>query len=321
MKHISTRYPRVLVVDDDIFVREMIGEILEDSGFKVTQAEHGREALEIFTASTHDHIDLIVSDINMPEMNGLELVDSIRATDKDTPIIILTVNSEIDTAVKAIRKGADDYILKGSAIGDTLPLSVAKVLEFYDLKIQNRELILDLSRKNSELERLAFLDGLTGISNRRYYDATLDSEWQSALKKHQYISMIMTDIDKFKELNDTLGHQYGDLCIQGVAKTLSSVLRSADAVLARYGGDEFIAVLPNTDPDTAGRIAEKMRSRVEQLVVIDPESGSSKPITMSFGVYGLIPEVSSDPEELFEGADKALYTAKESGRNRVEIRQ
>ncbi len=307
----------LLVVDDDLFVREMISEILIDQEYAVLQAENGVNALAVL--EKNDQIDIIITDIHMPELDGLGLVDKIRETNKDMPIIILTVNSEIETAVEAIRKGADDYILKGSAIGDTLPLSVVKVQEIYDLKMQNQELMQDLSMKNAELEKLAFLDGLTGIFNRRYYDLTLTTEWSSAIRKKYPVSMIMTDVDHFKQLNDVLGHQYGDLCLQRIAKTLYPFLVQSNAVLSRYGGDEFIAILPGKTAEETVGIAEKMRGLIEQETIIDPETGQNKSFTMSFGVAGLIPDANSDPEILFEKADKALYEAKEQGRNRVVV--
>ncbi len=195
-----------------------------------------------------------------------------------------------------------------------------KVLELYDLKAENRRLFEDLSRKNAELERLAFIDGLTGVANRRYYDLTLNSLWHTARRNHQPISMIMTDIDRFKELNDTLGHQYGDLCIRSAARTLDSLLKKTDTIFARFGGDEFAAILPQTASDEAAAIAEQMRVRIEELRVTDPETGRSMDFTMSFGIFGLTPEFGSQPEMLLEGADAALYDAKHSGRNTVIVR-
>mgnify|MGYP000274162351 CR=1 FL=1 len=319
MEQLTGRTTQILVVDDDIFVREMISDILESLGFTIYQAEHGKEALSYL--EQNNMINLIVSDLNMPEMNGLELVDAVRQFNGDIPIIILTVNSEIETAIQAIQKGADDYILKGSAIAETLPLSVAKVLEIFDLKMQNRELIQDLSRKNAELEQLAFLDGLTGIPNRRFYDLTLTSMWHTAKRNGTSISMIMTDIDRFKQLNDTLGHHYGDLCIQAVAKTFNRTLTTKNAVIARFGGDEFVAVLPETTAEEAAAVAEQMRENIMKLRIKDPETGAIKEFTMSFGVFGVIPANDSIAESLFESADKALYTSKESGRNRVSIQE
>lgn len=312
----SKKSKNILVVDDDLFVREIISDIISSMGHTAVQAENGREAARMIGEAGYD---LIVTDINMPEMNGLELVEKIRSFDADLPIIILTVDSEIDTAVKAIRQGADDYILKGSEIGDTLSLSIVKVLEIFDLKMENRSLIKDLSRKNLELERLAFLDALTGIANRRYYDMTLTSLWFDAMRHKQPLAMIVTDIDRFKTINDTLGHQYGDICIQKTAKTLNATLDHEDAIIARYGGDEFIVVLPDCTAQEAGSIAERMRTAIELLKVNDPESHKGLPFTMSFGTCSMVPQNGMEQEVLMEQADKALYAAKQQGRNRVVI--
>jgi diguanylate cyclase (GGDEF)-like protein len=307
----------ILVVDDDSFVREMIEEVITSLGYGVVQAENGRAAMNMLFV--RDQIDLVITDINMPELDGLGLVDEIRAVDTDTPIIILTVNSEMETAVEAIRKGADDYILKGSSIGETLPLSIAKVFEIAELREENRLLLKDLTGKNAELEKLAFLDGLTGLFNRRYYDLSLPEKWVKASENNEYISMIMTDIDHFKQLNDSLGHQYGDMCLQQVAKVMSRIVMDYQGIAARFGGDEFVAILPGYTPEKSVEIAEQIRLKIMKTEVIDPESGQSKMITMSFGVFGIQPEAGKNYEQLFDGADKALYEAKEQGRNRVYL--
>ncbi len=307
----------ILVVDDDSFVREMIEDVITSLGYGVVQAENGREAMK--KLFVQDEIDLVITDINMPELDGLGLVDEIRAVDTDTPIIILTVNSEIETAVEAIRKGADDYILKGSSIGETLPLSIAKVFEIAELREENRLLLKDLTGKNAELEKLAFLDGLTGLFNRRYYDLTLPEKWAKASEANEYISMIMTDIDHFKQLNDSLGHQYGDMCLQQVAKVMSRIVMDCQGIAARFGGDEFVAIFPGISPEKCTGIAERIRQKIMNAEVVDPDTGHSKMITMSFGVCGIQPRKGINYEQLFDGADKALYEAKEQGRNRVHL--
>ena len=307
----------ILVVDDDIFVREMIEDVLTSLGYDVVQAENGREALhKLFE---QNQIDLVITDIHMPELDGLGLVDEIRAVDTDTPIIILTVNSEMKTAIEAIRKGADDYILKGSSISETLPLSIAKVFEIAELREDNRLLLKDLTSKNAELEKLTFLDGLTGLFNRRYYDLTLSEKCAKAAENNEYISMIMTDIDHFKLLNDSLGHLYGDMCLQQVAKLINRIVMDCQGIVARFGGDEFVVVLPEYTPEKSAVIAEQIRQKIMGAVVVDPESGQSKMFTMSFGVFGIQPGKGVSCDQLLEGADKALYEAKRQGRNRVHL--
>ncbi len=304
----------VLIADDDLFVREMIGEILQEIGYNPTYANNGKEALVLFRKSESN---LVITDMHMPEMDGMTLVDEIRKINTDIPIIVLTANSELSTTVEAIRKGADDYIIKGNAISETLPIAVAKVMELYELKMENRELILDLSKKNSELERLAFLDALTGISNRRHFDMVLQSEWDKAIKNRQHISMIMTDIDHFKNLNDSLGHKFGDLCLQRAARALNKALGRTSDFLARFGGDEFAVILPATSTPYAIKVGERMREQVISDYIKDPETQEVRNITMSFGVYGLVPDKSTEAKVLIEGADKALYKAKHFGRDQV----
>ncbi|MGM0432484.1 MAG: diguanylate cyclase, partial [Spirochaetota bacterium] len=246
----------VMIVDDDPFVRAMIADIITQGGFTVLEAEDAANGLSILKQQSPN---VVITDLNMPGLNGLEFIERIREKDSEIPIIVLTVNSEVETAIEAVQRGADDYIFKGAAVSETLPIALAKVLELYELKQQNRELILDLSKKNAELEHLAFLDGLTGVYNRRFYETTLESEWESAKKNQQRLALIMTDIDSFKQLNDTLGHQYGDLCIQKTAKALSRLVRHTDGILARFGGDEFIIFLRNTEAHQVQQTAEAMR--------------------------------------------------------------
>ena len=305
----------ILLVDDDPFVREMIGEILSDLDYISLYAEHGEEALQLINTT---NVDAIITDMHMPVMDGMTLIQQIRVIHEDIPIIILTADSEISTAIEAIRNGADDYLIKGSSISETLPIALAKVMQFYELKLENKELILDLSKKNAELERLAFLDGLTGVSNRRHFDIILRSEWEMAIKNRKMITLVMTDIDTFKAINDSLGHAYGDLCIQVVARTLNRALPQSGDFLSRYGGDEFAIILPETSPSQAHTIAEKIRLMISNLQITNPETNTTHSITMSFGVYGLVPDKDEDFSSLLEGADKALYKAKHLGRNQVQ---
>lgn len=307
---------QIVLADDDPFVREMIGEILEDLGYTTKFAEEGQQALDILK---EEPVDAIITDMHMPVMDGMTLIEQVRIIDKDIPLIILTVDSEISTAVEAIKKGADDYLIKGSTIGDTLPIALAKVMQLYALKMENKDLIHTLSKKNAELERLAFLDALTSIANRRHFDIILRSEWEKAVKKQGPISLIMTDIDKFKIINDTLGHKFGDICLHHAARAMNRALRRSSDFLARYGGDEFAVILPDTTMTQAKEIAERIRLVVREEEVKDPQTSISRSLTMSFGVFGLVPDTNEDTSVLLQGADKALYKAKHLGRDQVQV--
>ncbi|GBC60117.1 diguanylate cyclase response regulator [Desulfonema ishimotonii] len=306
---------KILVIDDDPFVRAMLGEILESSGYAVATASDGTAGLRRY--SDDPEIGMIISDMNMPEMNGLAFVKALRQKDTGMPVIILTVNTEIELALETIRSGANDYLLKDENIEDTILISVQKVLTMYRLEQQNIRLIEDLARKNKELERLSFSDGLTGIPNRRYFDEGGKQEWGRALREQIPLSLIMIDIDDFKSYNDACGHQMGDRCLQQVAHTLQRSLRRFGDFIARYGGEEFAAVLPNTPLNGALAIAETMRSDVMALNLSHPTSAISDRITISIGVSSAVPARNSDLSGLIQQADQALYQAKQTGRNQV----
>ncbi len=308
---------RILVLDDDPFVRSMLEAILESGGYTVSSAKSGKEALKLFSEQ-YDTV-LIISDMNMSEMNGLEFIREIRKINADIPIIVLTVNKEITIALEAIRCGASDYFLKDEAVEDTLLISVNNAVEKYRLKQQNRQLMDELILKNKELERLSFLDGLTGVANRRYFDKTINEEWGRAGRSKTSLSLIMIDIDCFKRFNDTYGHQRGDDCLKIVANTINSKLKRAGDSLFRYGGEEFAAILPNSTIEGAILVAEEMRSGVENLNILHISSIVTDHISISLGVGSMIPDRKSTPAFLIFRVDQALYAAKQNGRNQVRI--
>lgn len=308
---------QILVVDDDAFVKDMIKHILECFNQEVQTAENGLDAL---TKLSSDHsFDLIISDMDMPKMNGLELIHHVRKNGDDIPIIILTGNKEIRIAIEAMKNGADDYLLKDENIDETLLISIKNVMEKHQLKLENKKLIEDLARKNKELERLSYLDGLTNIGNRRYFDQVIYQEWRRSLRNESDISVIMIDIDYFKLYNDTYGHQEGDICLQKVAGALSSTLKRSGDFIARYGGEEFSAILPDTDIPGACTIAESMITNVANLQIPHSSSACSNIVTISIGIGWMIPTEDSNLNELISKADQALYQAKKGGRNQYQV--
>lgn len=176
----------------------------------------------------------------------------------------------------------------------------------------------DLARR---LQLLSSLDGLTGIANRRHFDEALDREWRRALRNGTTISMILVDIDFFKNYNDTYGHQAGDECLKEVARLLKGYSRRPGDFVARYGGEEFAVVLSETGPDTAGRIAEEIRMGVETLGIPHGSSPAKEVVTVSAGVAAAMPAKRGSPDALIHDADGALYQAKHRGRNRVVVNE
>lgn len=306
---------KILLVDDEPFIRDIIREMLAVDGHCAETAANGAEALTI--AESSPDIDLIISDMEMPEVNGMELIQQLRRRDSLIPIIILTGNDEIKVAVEAMKAGANDYLLKDENLQDAIPIAIDRVIEKHRLEEKNRRLMADLARKNRELERLSLLDGLTDIPNRRYFDRVLAQEWQRSMEAGLPLSVIMADIDFFKPFNDVYGHPEGDACLRKVAEALHRTLKDSDDFVARYGGEEFAAVLPNTIAADAVAVADAMRANVRALNIPHCESKVEDRVTLSMGVGCAVPQPDSDPSYVISLADEALYRAKRNGRNQT----
>ena len=177
--------------------------------------------------------------------------------------------------------------------------------------------ITERKKAQEQLKLIAFMDGLTGIANRRHFDDTLDLEWRRAMRSAKPISLIIADVDCFKNFNDTYGHLAGDSCLQKIARTIRDSLRRAGNFAARYGGEEFAVILPDTDAEEAYLFAESLREKIENLNIEHTNSTASKNVTASMGVSSTVPKKDSPHDKLISLADKALYKAKQEGRNRV----
>jgi diguanylate cyclase (GGDEF)-like protein len=177
-----------------------------------------------------------------------------------------------------------------------------------------------LREANAKLYRLATVDGLTDVPNRRFFDDGLYQAWRRGLRTGETLSLILCDIDHFKRYNDCYGHQKGDEVLQRVAKSIEAAARRTTDLVARYGGEEFVALLPDTDETGALTIARQIQQEVKALVIPFPNSGVAETLTLSLGVATMVPQPDSDPEALIAVADAALYAAKEAGRNRIMTR-
>jgi diguanylate cyclase (GGDEF)-like protein len=177
--------------------------------------------------------------------------------------------------------------------------------------------ITERKKAEDQLKLIASMDGLTGIANRRHFDTTLDLEWRRAMRNATPLSLIMIDIDFFKNYNDLHGHLAGDSCLQKIAHTIRDSLRRAGNFASRYGGEEFIAILPDTNAEEAFLFAESLREKIENLDIEHKDSNVGSNVTISLGIYSLIPDKNRTRDELIGLADKALYKAKQGGRNRV----
>jgi diguanylate cyclase (GGDEF)-like protein len=170
---------------------------------------------------------------------------------------------------------------------------------------------------NQELQNLAYMDGMTHIANRRRFDEQLDQEWRRMKREHQPLSLILCDVDYFKQYNDTYGHQLGDECLCHIARAIVAAARRSADLVARYGGEEFVMLLPNTPLAGAKQVANSIQSNIKKLQLHHRNSDVSKYVTASYGVACMMPDDHNEPRQLLLRVDKALYYAKRSGRNRI----
>ncbi len=286
----------VLYVEDEEDTREQFKQFLARLAGRLITAENGAEGL----AACHEHHpDIIITDIQMPVMDGLEMVQELRILDASIPIIVLTAFEQIDYLKRSINLGVNKYLSKpvnGFELRDTL-LDCAHIL-----------------REKMLVEAAARIDLLTGLANRREIMARFHAEKARLERNSTLLSIIIADIDHFKRVNDSFGHLAGDQVLKDVATTLASNIRAVD-ICGRWGGEEFILLLPETSLDDAVLVAEKLRVAVSSITSIWKNSAIRT--TISLGVGMLLPGM--DIEESTDLVDKALYRAKKGGRNRVEV--
>jgi diguanylate cyclase (GGDEF)-like protein len=309
----------LLVVDDEETLRSVVSQVLTADGFEVAEAASGEEAMEAFRAQSHD---LVITDIRMQGMSGIELLTQIKQHSPDTQVVIMTSHASLDSAVSALRAGAYDYLIKPFESLDLISAVAGRAAEKARLVAQNRELVEQLKRANEELQEantvlkeMAVRDGLTSLYNHRYFQEALALEVVRSKRSQKPCSVIFMDVDNFKVYNDTHGHPEGDSLLKVLARMMMSNLRGSD-LAARYGGEEFVLLLPETPKEAALMIAEGVRCVVESY---DFPGGEKQPlgrVSISIGV-GCFPDDAGDPAALMAYADAKLYEAKHSGKNVV----
>lgn len=292
----------ILIVDDEPLNIKVLSQALSP-WYRVKAATNGRDAINI--SSSEDPPDLILLDISMPDMDGYQVCQELKSSHetKDIPIIFLTGKNSTEDEAKGLELGAADYIAKPFS----LPIVMARIRNQILLKI-----------KTDMLEKLVSVDSLTEVANRRRFDELLTEELGRSIRSNGFLSVIMIDVDFFKNLNDNYGHAAGDVCLKQVAQSLkNTVRRSADSI-ARYGGEEFVAILPDITHDDALAVAEKLRENVARLEIRNPtQANKNNVVTVSLGVATVQPLKGFNEDAILKLADKALYEAKQSGRNRV----
>jgi len=289
---------RVLIVDDEKINCSVLISLLEN--YTTVIALNGEQAIQ--RALSDKPPDLILLDVIMPGLDGYEVCRVLKENEKtkNIPIIFITVKATEAEEARGLNLGAVDYISK--------PFSPAIVLA----RVSNH---MELKRQRDLLEHLYITDSLTGIANRRRFDLSLEHEWKRAARMKGCISLIMIDIDFFKQFNDIYGHAAGDDCLQKVAQALDKVCAREIDLVARYGGEEFVAVLPSTDIEGAMTVAKTMKDCIIALEI--PHEGTSigSCISISLGVSSNSNKGIEAPQILLKQADEALYKAKKNGRN------
>lgn len=311
------RIPRILLVDDDPTAILILGGILKGIA-DIRFATSGLSALEI---ARDDVPDLVLLDIEMPDVSGLEVCAAMKSDPilRDIPVVFITGHSTADDEIAGLAAGAVDFIAKPPLA----PLVVARVRTHLRLKLLT-----------DSLRHSAMADPVTGVGNRRQLESILPKEWLRALREGSPIAMLMIDVDYFKEYNDTYGHRAGDLCLRQVAEAISSITEGSADMLTRYGGDEFALVMPRTDADLAQEVADDLVAGIAEIALPHSSSHISEVVTVSIGVSAFEPVAQRDaatsellppptvtgPDELLLAADRALYAAKQDGRSRAYFR-
>ncbi len=316
----------ILVVDDTPENLLVLESLLEDMECNVIKAASGNEALGLMLDY---EFALVLLDVQMPEMDGFETAKIMKGNEltRYIPIIFVTALSKERLSIfKGYEVGAVDYLFKPiepeifrSKVKVFLELYNQKKLVEYQSELLKLKIIelTELQDANCKLENLSLSDGLTGIANRRNFDQYMKMSWENAIRSKKPISLIMGDIDFFKQYNDNYGHLKGDDVLVTVAKNMESNLKRPMDFVARYGGEEFIVILPETDAKGALFIAEGIRKGIEDLKVPHEFSRIENYLTISLGVTTMYPQVNDCFDVFITQSDKAMYMSKETGRNKV----
>lgn len=231
---------------------------------------------------------------------------------------VVSISQPLDQVMLLAKNGLRKILITLSSIIGLAFVGIVFVLN--RLRYFNQELQEKVRQQTARLERLAIVDDLTQLYNRRHFDAVLAKEWKRLQRLQQPLSLIIADVDYFKKYNDTYGHQAGDRCLIIVATAIKQVVKRAGDLAARYGGEEFVIILPNTDPHQVLSVVELLQNKINQANLVHESSLVSQQVTMSLGIATLIPQKNIKPKYLIELADRALYEAKEKGRNRYMAR-
>jgi len=315
IKESETKRDVILIVDDDPSNRLLLKEILTSNGYEVKMARKGGEALNMVQ---EDPPSAVILDVLLPDMNGLQICRKMKSSKQTRfiPIVLLTALRGNQERIQGIEAGADDFISKPVHRVELITrikslVRIKRLNEILEQKVEELEAVKE------KLKTLAVTDGLTAVYNYRAFRRQLKHEISRSKRFRMPVSLLIIDIDHFKEYNDQFGHLNGDRALQQFASLLKKNIREIDC-LARYGGEEFTVILPGTDKRSSAFVAEKLRGLIEKANFALMDRTESSRITVSIGA-ATYPDDAEDEETLIHLTDQALYQAKRNGRNRFVL--
>jgi diguanylate cyclase (GGDEF)-like protein len=313
----ANHLPTVLVVDHAVSNRDLIGDCLRQlTDIRVIGAGDGAQAVHYFRERRPS---LVLLSLALGDIDGISLARELREIERSeeengiiawTPIVFLSPVHDEDALARGILAGGDDFL--HTPISEVVLL--AKVRAMLRIAGMQRE----IHEAHRQISAIARLDGLTNIPNRRHFDETLAAEWKRCRRADAPLSIVLGDIDFFKQFNDIYGHPAGDSCLSAVAGSLHEALFRVEDMVARYGGEEFAAILPGTDNEGARAVAERMRRAARELCIPHAQ-GVGGLVSCSFGIASINPDAASLPQQLLQSADAGLYLAKRAGRNQIGL--
>lgn len=331
---------RVLVVEDDHVVARVFETLLPRHGYATEVVSDAEQALRALATQPHD---LLIADIVLPGISGIELLRRVKRRWPDLDVILMSAYADMESVLEALQEGVYDYLVKPFEDINEVLHKVERALDKRRILLENKRLVRYLQQANSQiegmnrelerqvadrtaeleeanlrLEQLTLTDDVTGLFNQRFLHSRLGEEFERARRYGHGLAVLMLDLDDFKQVNDSHDHLFGSRVLRRVGKILVSNVRSMDMVI-RYGGDEFVVLLPHTKLDRAVQVAERLRSEVRGTNLGD--EGEPYRVSTSVGVAAIGETQAETAEELLRAADRALYLAKATGRNRVAVMQ